>query len=343
MYLLMASNRGDFVIIAIDAMGGDYAPDEIVKGTLNTSKHYDGHLLLVGDKVRIEKIMGRCPKNIEVIDAKDVITNDDSPVSSIKKKKDSSMYKGLTLLKNRQCDAFISSGNTGALMAGSLMLVGRSDGVKRPALAPLIPTKYGSMLLIDAGSNTDTNEYNLMQFARMGSIYLKHALNIEDPRVGLFNIGAEQGKGNEVVKKTFLMLKSSDLNFVGNVEGRDIFLGKADVLVCDGFVGNAILKTIEGTAFTLMDMLKTELTRNALTKLAAYFLKGGFKNISKKLDYKYYGASPLLGINGACLKAHGSSDAKAIENAIIQAHKYVESNVVDYISKEMRMGVNTNA
>ncbi|SHF74483.1 phosphate:acyl-[acyl carrier protein] acyltransferase, partial [Caldanaerobius fijiensis DSM 17918] len=232
-----------------------------------------------------------------------------------------------------------SAGNTGALMAGALMVVGRIKGIKRPALAPIIPTRTGNMLIIDAGSNTDCDEENLMQFARMGSIYCSYVLDIENPRVGIFNIGSEPGKGNEVTKKVYKLLELSDLNFVGNIEGRDIPFGKADVLVCDGFVGNAILKSMEGIALFLLDMMKEELMRNWVTRMCALVLKDGFKRIAKKMDYSEYGGAPLLGINGACIKAHGTSNAKTIKNAIFQARKYVSGGVIDYIHKEILSGV----
>lgn len=259
-------------------------------------------------------------------------------MAAIRSKRESSMYIGLEMLRDKECDAFISAGNTGAFMVGALMIVGRIKGIKRPALAPIIPTKTGNMLMIDAGSNTDCDEENLMQFARMGSIYCSYVLDVENPRVGIFNVGSEPGKGNELTKKVYKLLELSDLNFVGNIEGRDIPFGKADVLVCDGFVGNAILKSMEGTALLLLDMIKEELTRNWVTKLCALGLRNGFKRIAKKMDYNEYGAAPFLGINGACLKAHGTSNAKTIKNAVFQAQKYVKSGVIDYILKEIMLG-----
>ena len=239
------------------------------------------------------------------------------------------------MVKEQEAEAFISAGNTGALLSGGLLIVGRIKGIDRPALTSVYPTKKGLSLLVDAGANADCKAKYLHQFAIMGSIYSEKILGVHNPKVGLVNIGVEEGKGNELVKETFKILNESDINFYGNLEARDIPEGKVDVLVCDGFVGNIILKLTEGVAKNIFSMLKEEFTKNIATKLGALLLKPGLMGFKKKIDYSEYGGAPLLGVKGAVIKAHGSSNEKAIKNAIKQAKLFVENEVLDKIEEDI--------
>lgn len=321
--------------LAIDAMGGDHAPEEIIKGSLEALKHFqDIEIVLIGKEEVLRGLQGK-EKRLKLVYASEVIENDEAPVTAVRKKKDSSMIVGLELLKKEEVDAFLSAGNTGALMAGALLTLGRIKGIDRPALAPILPTLNGATVLLDAGSNTNCDAQNLVQFAVMGHVYAQKMFEIERPRVGLFNIGVEEEKGNEVVKKAFEELKKSKLNFIGNVEGRDIPYGVCEVVVCDGFVGNAILKSMEGIASVISQLLKEELTRNIFTKLGALLIMGGLKRITKKMDYTEYGGAPLLGIKKPVIKAHGNSKAKAIFNAIKQAKNFVDNDVLNHIKEEI--------
>lgn len=323
--------------LAIDAMGGDYAPDEIVKGSLSALECFENlEIILTGNSELLNKYKNNNSR-LNFVYTSEVITNNEPPVAAIRKKKDSSMVVGLELLKAGEVDAFLSAGNTGALMAGSLFILGRIKGIDRPALAPILPTVNGAVVLLDAGSNADCKSENLLQFAAMGSVYAQKMFGIESPRVGLFNIGTEEEKGNDIVKRAFELIKNSNLNFVGNVEGRDIVYGVAEVVSCDGFVGNAILKSMEGTASVISLLLKEELKRNIFTKLGALLIMSGLKRITKKMDYTEYGGAPLLGIKKPVIKAHGSSKAKAIFNAIRQAKNFVDNDVLKHIQKEIEL------
>lgn len=323
--------------LAIDAMGGDYAPDEIVKGSIDALKVFeDLEIVLTGMRDLLDRYK-KINNRLKLVYTSEVITNNDSPVAAVRKKKDSSMVVGLELLNTGEVDAFLSAGNTGALMAGSLLKLGRIKGIDRPALAPILPTINGAVVLLDAGSNTDCKPENLLQFAAMGYVYAQKMFGIENPRVGLFNVGAEEEKGNDVVKRAFELIKNSNLNFIGNVEGRDIAYGVAEVVSCDGFVGNAILKSMEGTASVISLLLKKELKRNIFTKLGAILIMGGLKRITQKMDYTEYGGAPLLGIKKPVIKAHGSSKAKAIFNAIRQAKNFVDNDVLSHIQKEIEL------
>jgi len=329
--------------IAIDIMGGDNAPHEILKGSIEAINEVNSNLLLIGDEQFIKKEIEKYSINysrIEIIHTTEIITNEDKPVNAIRNKKDSSMVKGLLLLKNREADSFISAGNTGALLAGSLLRVGRIKGIDRPALAPIYPTKKGFSLLIDAGANTECTPRNLLEFAMMGSIYLKSVLNIQNPRIGLVSNGIEEGKGNRLVKDTYQVLSNSRMNFIGNIEARDIPEGNCDVIVCDGFVGNVILKLTEGVAGSITTMLKEELTKNPIRTVATLMLKNGFKEFKKRLDYTEYGGAPLLGVKNAVIKAHGSSNSKALKNAIKYGEIFVKNKVVEKIEEEIaKIGV----
>ncbi|NLO82782.1 MAG: phosphate acyltransferase PlsX [Clostridiales bacterium] len=321
--------------IIVDAMGGDRAPGDIIQGCIDAVMEYDISLTLVGneDVIRGELKNRNAPENrFTIVHASEVIEADEAPVAAVRGKKDSSMVKGLELIRQDPKGVFVSAGNTGALMAGGLLKVGRIKGVDRPALAPVIPNLGRGTLLIDAGANAECKPQNLVQFAIMGSIYMERVMQHDNPTVGLVNIGQEETKGNELTKEAYALLKQEkSINFIGNVEPRDIPQGVVDVLVCDGFVGNVILKLTEGVAFGLFQMLKEELTKNALSKIGALLLKPGFRTIKNRMDYAEHGGAPLLGIKGGIIKAHGSSDARAIKNAVRQAVLFARNNVLETI------------
>jgi len=324
--------------IAVDAMGGDNAPVEVVKGCIRALERDKRlRLIIVGKEENIRDVLGGGQtERISIVNAAQVISAEDAPVEAIRKKKDSSMVVGMDLVKRKEAGAFISAGNTGALLAGALFRIGRIKGIDRPALAPVLPTLRGGAMLIDAGANAECKPVNLLQFGMMGSAYMKGVLGVQNPRVALVNIGTEQGKGNALTKEAYALLEKSALNFIGNIEARSIPEGAADVLVCDGFVGNVILKLTEGLAMSLFSQLKAEFTANAASKLAAAVLKPGLKKLKDRMDYKQYGGAPLLGIAGGCIKAHGSSDALAIENAIMQAARFIENKVEQTITENVK-------
>jgi len=328
--------------LIVDAMGGDKAPKEVVQGCIDASREYKTKIALVGIKDVLERELRsrNAPmENFEIIHAQEVIGADESPVMAIKRKKDSSMVKAVELLNEFRDGVVISAGNTGALMAAGLIRAGRIEGIDRPALAPLIPTKnMRGTLLIDAGANTDCTSENLMQFAVMGSIYMERVFGRNSPSVGLLNIGLEETKGNELVKESYKRLKEmKNINFIGNIEPRDVLDGSADVLVCDGFVGNVALKLIEGVALSLFGMLKDEFTSTTSSKIGALLLKPRFRSIKAKMDYTEHGGAPLLGVNGGIIKAHGSSDAKAIKNAVRQGKTFIDNRVLENIRNFARI------
>lgn len=325
--------------IAVDAMSGDNGLLVTVKGSIDAVNEYNVDVVLVGKSELIKNELdkyGYVGSKIEIINADDIIHNDDEPAMAIRRKKNSSMVVGLNLVKDGVADAFISAGSTGALLSGGLLIVKRIKGIERAALATVYPTKKGISLLLDVGANAECKPKYLQQFAIMGSVYSEKILGFNSPKVGLVNIGTEEGKGNELTKETYKILKGTEVNFFGNVEARDIPEGLADVLICDGFVGNIILKLTEGLALSIFSMLKEEFMKSISTKIGALLLKSGLKNFKKKLDYTEYGGAPLLGIKGAVIKAHGSSDAKAIKNAIRQAKVFVENKVIDKIEEDIR-------
>ncbi|MGI6697939.1 MAG: phosphate acyltransferase PlsX [Clostridia bacterium] len=324
--------------IAVDAMGGDNAPVEVVKGCIRAlERDRRLQLIIVGKEESIrDSLGGYQTERISIVNAAQVISAEDAPVEAIRKKKDSSMVMGMDLVKRKEAGAFISAGNTGALLAGALFRIGRIKGIDRPALAPVLPTLRGGAMLIDAGANAECKPVNLLQFGMMGSAYMKGVLGVQNPRVALVNIGTEQGKGNALTKEAYALLEKSGLNFIGNIEARSIPEGAADVLVCDGFVGNVILKLTEGLAMALFSQLKAEFTAGVASKLAAAVLKPGLKKLKDRMDYKQYGGAPLLGIAGGCIKAHGSSDALAIENAIMQAIRFIENKVEQTITENVK-------
>lgn len=320
--------------LAIDAMGGDNAPEEIVKGALAAAgRHPDMQLLLVGDETAIKAHLGsEVPSNIEIVHASEVIAADDEPVKAVRRKKDASLPVAARMVKEGRADGFVSAGNTGALMAAGLLLIGRIEGVERPALASVWPTFDGKgVLVLDVGANMDADAANLLQYAMMGNLYAKHVLSIEQPRIGLLSVGTEPGKGNKLSKDAYPLFETGNFNFVGNVESREILNGVCDVVICDGFVGNVMLKLIEGVGLGMFDALKDVFMAGTVSKLAALALKPGLKEFKKKFDYAEYGGAPLLGVNGVCIKAHGSSNARAFEMAINQAHQFLLHGVLDQI------------
>lgn len=326
-------------IIAVDAMGGDNAPAEIVLGAVNASKDIDYKIALVGREDVIKEELSKHKYDedkIIVVNASEVIENCDQPTVAIKKKKDSSMVVGMNMVKKGEAAAFVSAGNTGALLTGATVIVGRIKGVERPALGTMLPTEKGFTLLIDAGANVDAKPSYLVQFATMGSVYVENVSGIKDPKVGLVNIGAEKEKGNAVVKETYELLEQQDkINFIGNVEARDITKGQADVVICDAFVGNVILKFMEGFGKTMLHMIKSELTADIISKIGAVISMKAFKRLKKRFDYDDIGGAPFLGLKALVVKAHGSSDNRAIRGAILQCAKFIEGDIVNKIAEKL--------
>ena len=320
--------------ILFDASGGDNAPLAIIQGALDAREEFKIDATLIGDEENIKKVAldNNINLDFDIIDAKEVIENTDDPAKSIRRKKDSSIVKGLNLLRENEYDAFISCGSTGALLAGGIFIVGRIENVKRAVLPTFLPAKDGKVLLIDSGANMDCDEELLLQFAKLGSSYLE-SLGNENPRVGLLNVGSEEGKGNAVTKKAYQLLKESDLNFVGNIEARDITSGNCDLVVCDGFDGNVILKNTEGIA---MFLLKTIQKTGLEIGIDQVQLKQLLGNTMKSLDYKEVGGVSLLGLKNIIIKAHGSSDAKAIKNAVKSAIFTKEHKTIEIISDKFK-------
>ncbi len=324
--------------IVIDAMGGDNAPVATVKGAVEAVKSYNIDVILTGNESMIEEQLAKYDytrEKIEIVHCSEIITNEDKPVSAIREKKDSSMAVALKLVKEKKADAIVSAGNTGALLAGGLLILGRIKGIDRPALAPPYPTTDGMSVLIDGGANSDCKPRNLLEFGIMGSVYAEKVFEIKKPSVCIVNIGIEEEKGSEIVKEAHKLCKNGPFNFKGNIEARDIPAGYADVIVCDGFTGNVILKLTEGLADSIFRLLKEEFVKNTLRKIGASLLKSGFKDFKERFDYTEYGGAPFLGVKGVLIKAHGSSDAKAVKNAIRQGIKFVENNVIDDIAEKI--------
>ncbi|MBK5240942.1 phosphate acyltransferase PlsX [Clostridium sp.] len=326
------------MVVVVDGMGGDFSPNAVVYGCIEAIKEYDIEILITGPEELISEELKKYTydlSKIKIIDAKEVINTNEHPVMAIKRKKDSSLVKALNLVKIGEADAVISAGSTGAFLAGCTLIVGRIKGIDRPALAPVMPGKKGPFMIIDCGANAECKPHYLVQFGLMGKIYFENILKINNPSVGLVNIGTEEEKGNELSKSAHKLLKVANLNFVGNVEAREIPTGDINVLVCDGFVGNIILKLYEGAVANIFDMLKTGIMSSFRTKLGGILLKPVFKKFKKDFDYKEYGGAAFLGVNGICIKAHGSSDAKAFKNAIRQATIFYENKVVDKLKLEI--------
>lgn len=314
--------------IAIDAMGGDHAPKEIVLGAMKAVEQFnDIEITLIGDEKRINEYLTN-RNQIEILHTEETILPTDEPVRAVRRKKNASMVLAAQLVADGKADACISAGNTGALMAAGLFVVGRIEGIERPALSPTLPTIGGEgFVLLDVGANADAKPEHLLQYALMGSIYAEKVRGVANPRVGLLNIGTEEKKGNDLTKQAFKLLQEADIHFIGNVEARDLLEGAADVVVTDGFTGNMVLKTIEGTAMTVFKMLKTTLMSSLKSKLAAAVLKPDLMQLKAKMDYSEYGGAGLFGLKAPVIKAHGSSDANAIFSAVKQTREMVEKNV----------------
>ncbi|WP_456271576.1 phosphate acyltransferase PlsX [Bacillus sp. AK031] len=314
--------------IAIDAMGGDNAPKEIVLGAQRAvNEFHDVEIILFGDEAKIKAEVGE-HERIEIVHTTEEILGSDEPVRAVRRKKDASMVLMAQAVADGKADACISAGNTGALMTAGLFIVGRIQGIERPALAPTLPTLDGKgFLMLDLGANVDAKPEHLLQYGIMGSIYAEKVRGIVNPRVGLLNIGTEEKKGNELTKASFSLLSDSGINFIGNVESRDLLDGAADVVVTDGFTGNMVLKTIEGTALSIFSMLKTTLTSSFKNKIAAGLVKNDLKDLKNMLDYTEYGGAGLFGLKSPVIKAHGSSNENALFNAVRQAREMVNHSV----------------
>ena len=332
--------------IILDAMGGDNAPDANIKGAINAINKIEAEVVLVGkEEVIRSKVKEFYGKEIEEIsnrlkikNATETIEMEDTPTLAIKRKKDSSMVVGFRMLKEEEGDVFISAGNSGALLAGATLLVGRIKGIDRPALAGILPAYKSQLLLMDCGSNTNCKPINLLQFAQMSTIYSKNTFGLEKPAIGLLNIGTEETKGNELVRESYQLLKEKSeelgINFVGNVEGRDAFSGKIDAIITDGFTGNVFLKTTEGLGKFVKKSLVESFTQSLFTKISYLIAKKPIKTLSKAMDYKSYGGALFLGVKKPVVKAHGSSDALLFEYTLIQAEKFVKNRAVDKMIEE---------
>lgn len=326
--------------VALDAMGGDNAPEEVVKGAvLAMNLEKDIIVYLVGKEALIQAELAKYTYDKErliVVDAADVIETGEPPVMAIRRKKESSMVKALNLVKEGTADAFVSAGSSGAILVGGQVIVGRIEGVERPPMAPLIPTQKGVSLLLDSGANVDSRASFLVQWAKMGSIYMEHVVGIPNPKVAIVNVGLEEEKGNQLVKETYPLLKAcKDINFVGSIEARNIPQGDADVIVCDAFVGNVILKLYEGTASALIHQIKGAMMKNLKSKIGALLIKKTLKEELKSLDATEYGGAPLIGLNGLVVKTHGNATAKEIRNSVIQCVKFKRENINEKIKKSL--------
>lgn len=319
-------------VIALDGMGGDQAPAQIVLGALQAARGLEVEVVLVGQPEALATELakhGPQPSNLRVVPATEVIGMDEHPAQAARHKRDSSIAVGLGMVRHGQAQAFISAGNTGAVMAGGIMYLGRIRGIERPCLVATIPSGERMVLLLDVGANADCKPSYLLQFAQMGSVYLERALSVESPRVGLLSIGEEEGKGNELVREAYDLLKAADLNFIGNVEGRDVLRGVADVIVTDGFTGNVVVKAIEGTADFVRSQLEGAIRSRWYYLPPALALKGAFNGLRKRMDWREYGAGPLLGVNGLVFIGHGRSDARAIYSAVRVARQAVDSGMLE--------------
>jgi glycerol-3-phosphate acyltransferase PlsX len=334
------------VKIIVDAMGGDHAPQAVVEGALTAVRQHGAEVLLVGRMEEILKAMEACgeknlPAGVEIRDASEVVEIEDDPAMAFKMKKDSSLTVGLNLLKAGEGDAFVSAGSTGALLSGATLLVKRVRGIRRAAMGPVIPTASGRAVLCDCGANAECTPEYLLQFAYLGSYYARRVLGVETPRVGLLNIGAEESKGDSLRREAYALLKQAGdagrIHFIGNVEGHDAMLGAADVIVADGFAGNVLLKGVEGTSKFLLKELKKMFFTNTKTKLAAGLVKKDLAEMKRLLDPSEVGGTPFLGISKPVIKAHGSSDARAICNAILRAGEYAASGFIEDVQRDIAL------
>lgn len=331
--------------VAMDAFGGDNAPDEVIKGAEMAVKAYGVEIILCGDEKTVNeriKALGVSTDGITVKDADGIIRIEDNPTDIRKAKLNSSMGVAFQLVKNGEADAFISAGSTAALVVGGTAIIGRIKGIKRPSLAPIIPSVNECYILLDGGANVECRPEMLQQFGVMGSVYMDKIMNVQSPRVALLNVGAEEEKGRELEHEAYSLLKQSPLNFIGNIEGREAALGGCDVLVTDGFTGNVYLKTVEGMGKFMKVSLKSIFFKNIATKIGAAFTLKGIKQLSKKMDYRETGGSPLLGTSKPVIKAHGSSDALAFKNAVRQAKEFIENNVIEEIQSVLQSSQASN-
>ncbi len=335
----------EFVNVAVDGMGGDNAPYEIVKGAVeavNESSHVK--VFITGQEDKINSELAKYTYNkeqVEVVPASEIIDMAEPPVMAIRKKKDSSLVKALNLVKEGTCDAYVSAGSTGATLVGGQVIVGRIKGVERPPLAPLIPTAEGCALLVDCGANVDARPSHLVQFAKMGSVYMESVMGVKNPKVAIVNIGAEEEKGNALVKETFPLLKNCpDIHFIGSIEARDIPAGKADVIVCEAFVGNVILKMYEGVGGILIKKVKEGMMTSLRSKIGALLVKPALKQTLKAFDLEQYGGAPMLGLKGLVVKTHGSSKSVEIKNSILQCITFTEQNINQKIKEKITMEEN---
>ena len=326
--------------IALDAMGGDYGPEQLITGAILAIKQAGIKVTLVGDSELLQSYLDKTAEqdvwqsSLEIAQASEVIGMDEYPVDAIRRKKDSSIMVAFELAKQEKVDGVVSAGNSGATLAAALRKLGRVKNVSRPGIASMFPTLKKPVTIMDIGANVDCRPHHLMQFAVMASAF-SESYDIEEPRVGILSIGEETGKGNNLVRETYDLLQKSSLNFIGNVEGRDVYKGDVDVIVCDGFVGNNILKVSEGLADAILQMLRNEIAKSPLAKAGYFLAKPAFKRFKKRVDYTEYGGAPMLGINGTGIVCHGKSNAQAIKNAILEAVRLVKNNIKDKISKDL--------
>lgn len=332
------------VKIALDVMGGDNSPHDLVEGAVEATKEIDElEIYLFGDENQINAELEKQKypaERLHIVHTEEVIYPHEQPTKAIRNKKQASMTLSMKYVKDRKADAVVSAGNTGAFMAGGLMILGRISGISRPALAPVIPSFHGKeTVILDVGANMDAKPENLADFAMMGSIYAQKVLKRENPSIGLINVGEEEEKGTKDIRETYELLEKSNLNFAGNLEARDLLDSPYDIALCDGFLGNILLKFAEGMGAGILTRMKEEFTKNSRNKLGAYLLKSSLENLKKELDYSEYGGAPFLGINGLCIKCHGSSNSKAVKNTLtMQAYPFIKEDVISLFLDEVKKG-----
>jgi phosphate acyltransferase len=327
------------VRIALDAMGGDHAPQEVVKGALLAAAEYQVEVLLVGREEDVRRELAAAsattPRNIEVVDAREVVEMDDNAIAPLRRKRNSSIRVCANLVSEGRADAFVSAGNTGAAWTSARVVMGMIEGVSRPALAAILPNTKRHTLLLDVGANVDAKPNHLREFAVMGHFYAQMVFGIDSPRVGLLSNGEEEGKGNELTKEVFRVLKETGLNFIGNAEGRDVYNGNADVIVCDGFIGNVVLKASEALGEMITRTIREELMRNWQRKIGGLLARSAFDELKARMDYSEYGGAPLLGVKGGCIVCHGRSNAKAIKNAVRVAREFALNRIDEKIQQKV--------